>query len=131
MKRKAKDLFIGIMLSILFGHIAASPLFTSEAREIPFGTFAAPEYYHDCMPELEETMFMQSDTPSPLYATHTFRHFSQTKRINGSSSKYGFMAQRENHVSPTLSRPLESFKRFPSRLMEARHYLISLGKLII
>ncbi len=132
MSCKIKVLFISIALSFLFGQIANCNLYTSEEGRLSFGTIAEKISLSDCILELEETPFYNEDTSSPANVARSHRYLSKTKRFNSCSSpKGGFILTNKNNF-PNLSHlSIESDQRFPSGLIEARRYLISLGKLII
>lgn len=127
---KIKALFISIALSFLIGCLAYSNNFTSEAEEVPFGTLAETSYFYDEDDDREEVPVYQ--LISEFNEGDALRHFSQSKRVNNpSSSKLSPFLSKRKHIIYISPLTFESTRRFPSRLTEARQYLISLGKLII
>lgn len=132
MKDKIKSLFISIALSFLLGCIAQANILVPEEVETPFGTLAEAISFYDDLLDLEESAISDYDIASEINDGEALRHFPQTKRINSSSSsKYGLAFIKRNHVIYSSPLIIESDKRFPSGLTEARQYLISLGKLVI
>ena len=132
MKHKFKALFISIALSFLIGCIAKANLYTSETVKTPFGSLAETVYFQDSLLDREETSVSKHNILSELNNGNALRHFPQTKRINSSSSsKLGLVSVKRNPIQYFPPLILESYRRFPSGLTEARLYLISLGKLII
>lgn len=130
MKYKARLLFIGIAISFLFGCLSKIDSFTSEDLDTSVGSLIETLYIHDHSSNLEEIILF---TPSSeTHVGDALRRFSQTKRISSSSSlRYGLVFAKRKHYLYTSTQYLESFKRFPSGLMKAKRYLISLGRLII
>lgn len=130
MKHKARLLFIGIAISFLFGCLSKIDSFTSEDLDTSVGSLIETLYIHDHSSNLEEIILF---TPSSeTHVGDALRRFSQTKRISSSSSlRYGLVFAKRKHYLYTSTQYLESFKRFPSGLMKAKRYLISLGRLII
>ena len=133
MKCKIKVLFISIALSFLLGQIANCNFYTSEVRTLYSGTAIAENTsFSDCIPELEDTAFYNEDSSSLANLARSHRYLSKTKRSNSySSSKNGFIFTKRNNYPNYSKLYIESDKRFPSGLTEAKQYLISLGKLII
>lgn len=130
MKCKTKALFISIALSFLLGCLTYSNNFTQKSGETPFGTLAETAYFNEENLDWEEISAYQMI--SEVNEGDALRHFPQTKRINhSSSSKSGLTPTKRKHILYTSPLTLESSRRFPSGLTEARQYLISLGKLII
>ena len=130
MKYKARLLFIGIAISFLFGCLSKVDSFTSEDLDTSVGSLIETLYIHDHSSNLEEIIlfFFFSKT----HVGDALRRFSQTKRISSSSSlRYGLVFAKRKHYLYTSTQYLESFKRFPSGLMKAKRYLISLRRLII
>ena len=128
MKYKARLLFIGITISFLIGCLSKVDFFTSEDLETSVGPLV--ETLHDHSSDPEEIIL--STPSSKTHVGDALRRFSQTKRISSSSSlRYGLVFAKRKHYLYTSTQYLESFKRFPSGLMEAKQYLISLGRLII
>ena len=128
MKYKARLLFIGITISFLIGCLSKVDFFTSEDLETSVGPLV--ETLHDHSFDPEEIIL--STPSSETHVGDALRHFSQTKRISSSSSlRYGLVFAKRKHYLYTSTQYLESFKRFPSGLMKAKRYLISLGRLII
>ena len=128
MKYKARLLFIGITISFLIGCLSKVDFFTSEDLETSVG--ALVETLHDHSFDPEEIIL--STPSSETHVGDALRHFSQTKRISSSSSlRYGLVFAKRKHYLYTSTQYLESFKRFPSGLMKAKRYLISLRRLII
>ena len=134
MERKIKALFIGIVLSVLFGNLLSNAFVTPEAGVSSFGTVAETLSLYNDVPELEEDLFLESSVPSANSLASTHRQFSKNKRINPSSSlKNGWAISnskehKELYISSLFNK---STKRFSSGLIVARLHLISLGKLII
>ena len=128
MKYKARLLFIGITISFLIGCLSKVDFFTSEDLETSVGPLV--ETLHDHSSDPEEIIL--STPSSETHIGDALRRFSQTKRISSSSSlRYGLVFAKRKHYLYTSTQYLESFKRFPSGLMKAKRYLISLGRLII
>mgnify|MGYP003473158313 FL=1 len=128
MKYKARLLFIGITISFLIGCLSKVDFFTSEDLETSVGPLV--ETLHDHSSDPEEIIL--STPSSETHVGDALRRFSQTKRISSSSSlRYGLFFAKRKHYLYTSTQYLESFKRFPSGLMKAKRYLISLGRLII
>ena len=130
MKYKSRLLFIGIVISFFIGCLSKAYLLTSEDVETSVGTLAETLYIHDHSSNLEEIILF---TPhSKTHVGDALRRFSQTKRASNSSSpRYGLVFAKRKHSLYTSTQHFESFKRFPSGLMKAKLYLISLGRLII
>ena len=132
MNCKIKVLFISIALSFLFGQIANCNLCISEEDILSFGTPAERPSLSDRISELEEIPLYKDDTSSLANSARSHRYLSKTKRSNSySSSKSGFIFTKSNNYPNYSKLYIESDKRFPSGLTEAKQYLISLGKLII
>ena len=132
MKCKIKVLFISIALSFLFGQIANRNFYTSEAGTLSFGTIAENISLSDCIPELNDKPFYNEDSSSLANLARSHRYLSKTKKNNSySSSKSGFIFTKRNNYPNYSKLYIESDKRFPSGLTEAKQYLVSLGKLII
>ena len=130
MKYKIRLLFIGIVISFFIGCLSKAYLFTSEDVETSVGSLAETLYIHDYSLDSEETIL--SDSSSETHVGDALRRFSQTKRISNSSSpRYGLIFDKRKHHIYSSTQQLESFRRSPSGLMEAKQYLISLGRLII
>ena len=130
MKYKARLLFIGITISFLIGCLSKASLHPSEDIDTSIGTLTEALYAHHQIPDSEE--FIISESSSDTHVGDALRRFSQTKRISSSSSlRYGLVFAKRKHHLYTSIQYLESFKRFPSGLMKAKRYLISLGRLII
>ena len=130
MKYKSRLLFIGIVISFFIGCLSKAYLFTSEDVETSVGTLAETLYIHDQSLDSEEIIL--SESSSETHVGDALRRFSQTKRISNSSSpKYGLIFDKRKHHIYSSTQHLKSFRRFPSGLMEAKQYLISLGRLII
>ena len=128
MKYKTRLLFIGIAISFLIGCLSKVDFFTSEDLETSVGPLV--ETLHDHSSDPEEIIL--STPSSETHIGDALRRFSQTKRISSSSSlRYGLVFAKRKHYLYTSTQYLESFKRFPSGLMKAKRYLISLGRLII
>ena len=128
MKYKARLLFIGIAISFIIGCLSKVDFFTSEDLETSVGPLV--ETLHDHSSDPEEIIL--STPSSETHVGDALRRFSQTKRISSSSSlRYGLVFAKRKHYLYTSTQYLESFKRFPSGLMKAKRYLISLGRLII
>ena len=130
MKYKSRLLFIGIVISFFIGCLSKAYLLTSEDVETSVGTLAETLYIHDQSLDSEETIL--SESSSETHVGDALRRFSQTKRISNSSSpRYGLtFAKKKQYLYPSTQHPT-SFRQFPSGLMEAKQYLISLGRLII
>ena len=130
MKYKARLLFIGIAISFLIGCLSKADFFTSEDVKTSVGSSAQTLFIQDYPFNSKETILSKSS--SNTHVGDALRRFSQTKRISSSSSlRYGLVFAKRKHHLYTSIQYLESFKRFPSGLMEAKRYLISLGRLII
>ena len=130
MKYKSRLLFIGIVISFFIGCLSKAYLFTSEDVETSVGTLAETLYIHDQSLDSEEIIL--SESSSETHVGDALRHFSQTKRISNSSSpKYGLIFDKRKHHIYSSTQHLKSFRQSPSGLMEAKQYLISLGRLII
>ena len=128
MKYKARLLFIGIAISFLIGCLSKVDFFTSEDLETSVGPLVETLHDHSSDPEA----IILSTPSSETHVGDALRRFSQTKRISSSSSlRYGLVFAKRKHYLYTSTQYLESFKRFPSGLMKAKRYLISLGRLII
>ena len=132
MKFKNKVLFISIALSFLIGFLAYKNHFICQAGETPFGTFAETISFYDYLLGSEETSVSRYDITSEINEGDALRHFSQSKRVNSSSSsKYGPTFIKRNNTPYFSPLTLESIRRFLSRLSEGRRHLISFGKLTI
>ena len=130
MKYKTRLLFIGIVISFLIGCLSKADFFTSKDVETPVGSFAETLFIQDYPLDSEETIL--SESSSETHVGDALRRFSQTKRVSNSSSpRYGLIFAKRKHYFYTYTPPPESFRRSPSCLMEAKQYLISLGRLII
>ncbi len=130
MKYKTRLLFIGIVISFLIGCLSKADFFTSKDVETPVGSFAETIFTQDYPLNSEE--IIRSESSSKINIGDALRRFSQTKRVNNSSSpKYGLIFAKRKHYFYTTTPHLESFRRFPSGLIEAKQYIISLGRLII
>ena len=124
LKYKARLLFIGIAISFLFGCLSKVDSITSEDLEASVGPLIETLY--------DSEGIILSESSSDTHIGDALRRFSQTKRISNSSSpRYGLIFAKRNHSIYTSTQHFESFKRFPSGLMRAKRYLISLGRLII
>ena len=132
MKPKIRSLFISIALSFLLGCIVQANILIPEEAETNFGTLAETVSFHDYILDLEEPTVSNHDIASEINDGKALRHFPQAKRVNNpSSSKDGLAFVKRNHIIYSSPLIIESSRRFPSGLTEARQYLISLGKLII
>ena len=130
MKYKTRLLFIGIAISFLIGCLSKADFFTSEDVETSVGSFAETLFIQDNPLDSEETIL--SESSSETHVGDALRRYSQTKRISNSSSpRYGLIFDKKKHHIYSSTPHLESFRRFPSGLMEGKQYLISLGRLII
>ena len=130
MKYKARLLFIGIAISFLFGCLSKVDSFTSEDLDTSVGSLIETLYIHDHSSNLEEIILFTP--PSKTHVGDALRRFSQTKRASNSSSpRYGLVFAKRKHYLYISTQHFESFKRFPSGLMKAKRYLISLRRLII
>ena len=130
MECKTKLLFISIVISLLIGCLLKADIFTSEDVETSVGSFAETLFIQSFPLDSEETIL--SETSSETHVGDALRHFSQTKRLNNPSSpRYGLIFDKRKHHIYSSTQHLKSFRRFPSGLMEAKQYLISLGRLII
>ena len=124
MKYKARLLFIGIAISFLFGCLSKVDSFTSEDLDTSVGPIIETLY--------DSEGIILSESSSDTHVGDALRRFSQTKRASNSSSpRYGLVFAKRKHSLYTSTQHFESFKRFPSGLMKAKRYLISLGRLII
>ena len=130
MKYKTRLLFIGIAISFLIGCLSKADFFTSEDIETSVGSLAETLFIQDNPLDSEETIL--SESSSETHVGDALRRYSQTKRISNSSSpRYGLIFAKRKHYFYTATPRFESFRRSPSGLMEAKQYLISLGRLII
>ena len=124
MKYKARLLFIGIAISFIIGCLSKVDSITSEDLDTSVGPIIETLY--------DSEGIILSESSSDTHVGDALRRFSQTKRIsNSSSSRYGLILAKRKHSLYTSTQHFDSFKRFPSSLMKARRYLISLGRLII
>ena len=124
MKYKTRLLFIGIAISFIIGCLSKVDSITSEDLDTSVGPLIETLY--------DSEGIILSESSSDTHVGDALRRFSQTKRISSSSSlRYGLVFAKRKHYLYTSTQYLESFKRFPSGLMEAKRYLISLGRLII
>ena len=130
MKYKTRLLFIGIAISFLIGCLSKADFFTSEDVETSVGSSAETLFIQDDSSDSEE--IIRSESSSETHVGDALRRYSQTKRISNSSSpRYGLIFDKKKHHIYSSIPHLESFRRFPSGLMEGKQYLISLGRLII
>ena len=124
MKYKARLLFIGIAISFIIGCLSKVDSITSEDLETSVGPLIETLY--------DSEGIILSESSSDTHVGDALRRFSQTKRASNSSSpRYGLVFAKRKHSLYTSTQHFESFKRFPSGLMKAKRYLISLGRLII
>ena len=124
MKYKARLLFIGIAISFIIGCLSKVDSITSEDLDTSVGPLIETLY--------DSEGIILSESSSDTHVGDALRRFSQTNRIsNSSSSRYGLILAKRKHSLYTSTQHFDSFKRFPSSLMKARRYLISLGRLII
>ena len=124
MKYKARLLFTGIAISFIIGCLSKVDSITSEDLDTSVGPLIETLY--------DSEGIILSESSSDTHVGDALRRFSQTKRISSSSSlRYGLVFAKRKHYLYTSTQYLESFKRFPSGLMKAKRYLISLGRLII
>ena len=124
MKYKARLLFIGIAISFIIGCLSKVDSITSEDLDTSVSPLVETLY--------DSERIILSESSSDTHVGDALRRFSQTKRISSSSSlRYGLVFAKRKHYLYTSTQYLESFKRFPSGLMKAKRYLISLGRLII
>ena len=130
MRCKTRLLFISIAISLIVGCLSKTNLYPTEDKDTSIGTLTEALYAHHQIPDSEE--FIISESSSDTYVGDALRRFSQTKRISNSSSpRYGLtFAKKKQYLYPSTQDPT-SFRRSPSGLMEAKQYLISLGRLII
>ena len=130
MKYKTRLLFIGIAISFLIGCLSKADFFISGDVETSVGSLAETLFIQDNPLDSEETIL--SESSSETHVGDALRRYSQTKRISNSSSpRYGLIFAKRKHYFYTATPRFESFRRSPSGLMEAKQYLISLGRLII
>ena len=124
MKYKARLLFIGIAISFIIGCLSKVDSITSEDLDTSVGPLIETLY--------DSEGIILSESSSDTHVGDALRRFSQTKRISNSSSpRYGLIFDKRKHHIYSSTQHLKSFRRFPSGLMEAKQYLISLGRLII
>ena len=124
MKYKARLLFIGIAISFIIGCLSKVDSITSEDLDTSVGPLIETLY--------DSEGIILSESSSDTHVGDALRRFSQTKRASNSSSpRYGLIFAKRKHSLYTSTLHFESFKRFPSGLMKAKRYLISLGRLII
>ena len=130
MRCKTRLLFISFTISLIIGCLSKTSLHPSEDIDTSIGTLTEALYAHHQIPDSEE--FIISESSSDTHVGDALRRFSQTKRISNSSSpKYGLtFAKKKQYLYPSTQHPT-SFRRSPSGLIEAKQYLISLGRLII
>lgn len=134
MKCKEKALLIGIVLYffLAFGYIIQNEFRAAQSEELPFGSSIETSFHHDKILAQEEfpvTEYIYCDLTNTGDA---LRRFVQTKRVKSSpSSKSETAFIKQKHLLFTLHHFAESSRTYPSRLTEARQYLISLRKLII
>ena len=130
MRCKTRLLFISFTISLIIGCLSKTSLHPSEDIDTSIGTLTEALYAHHQIHDSEE--FIISESSSDTHVGDALRRFSQTKRISNSSSpRYGLtFAKKKQYLYPSTQHPT-SFRRFPSGLMEAKQYLISLGRLII
>ena len=130
MRCKTRLLFISIAISLFIGCLSKTSLHPSEDIDTYIATLTEALYAHHQIPDGEE--FIISESSSETHVDDALRRFSQAKRINNPSSpRYGLtFAKKKQYLYPSTQHPA-SFRRFPSGLMEAKQYLISLGRLII
>lgn len=134
MKCKEKALLIGIVLYffLAFGYIIQNEFRAAQSEELPFGSSIETSFHHDKILAQEEfpvTEYIYCDLTNTGDA---LRRFVQTKRVKSSpSSKSETAFIKRKHLLFTLHHFAESSRTYPSRLTEARQYLISLRKLII
>lgn len=134
MKCKEKALLISIVLYffLAFGYIIQNEFRAAQSEDLPFGPSIETSFHHD-------KILAQEESPATEYLfcdlTNTgdaLRRFVQTKRAKSSpSSKTETAFIKRKHLLFILHHFAESSKTYPSRLTEARQYLISLRKLII
>ena len=130
MRCKTRLLFISIAISLFIGCLSKASLHPSEDIDTSIGTLTEALYAHHQISDSEE--FIISESSSDTYVGDALRRFSQTKRISNSSSpRYGLIFDKRKHHIYSSTQHLKSFRRSPSGLMEAKQYLISLGRLII
>ena len=124
MKYKARLLFTGIAISFIIGCLSKVDSITSEDLDTSVGPLIETLY--------DSEGIILSESSSDTHVGDALRRFSQTKRISNSSSpRYGLILAKRKHSLYTSTQHFDSFKRFPSSLMKARRYLISLRRLII
>jgi hypothetical protein len=124
MKYKARLLFIGIAISFIIGCLSKVDSITSEDLDTSVGPLIETLY--------DSEGIILSESSSDTHVGDALRRFSQTKRISNSSSpRHGLILAKRKHSLYTSTQHFDSFKRFPSSLMKARRYLISLRRLII
>ena len=130
MRCKTRLLFISFTISLIVGCLSKTNLYPTEDKDTSIGTLTEALYSHHQIPDGEE--FFISESSSDAHVGDALRRFSQTKRISNSASpRYGLtFAKKKQYLYPSTQH-LKSFRRFPSGLMEAKQYLISLGRLII
>ena len=130
MRCKTRLLFISIAISLIVGCLSKTNLYPTEDKDTSIGTLTEALYSHHQIPDDEE--FIISESSSDAHVGDALRRFSQTKRVSNSSSpRYGLIFAKRKHYFYTYTLHPESFRRSPSCLMEAKQYLISLGRLII
>ena len=130
MKYKTRLLFIGIAISFLIGCLSKADFFTSEDVETSVGSSTETLFIQDDSSDSEE--IIRSESSSETHIGDALRRFSQTKRISNSSSpRYGLIFDKRKHHIYSSTQHLKSFRQSTSGLMEAKQYLISLGRLII
>ena len=127
---KSRLLFISLTISLIVVCLSKTNLYPTEDKDTSIGTLTEALYSHHQIPDGEE--FFISESSSDAHIGDALRRYSQTKRISNSSSpRYGLIFAKRKHYFYTATPRFESFRRFPSGLMEGKQYLISLGRLII
>ena len=130
MRCKTRLLFISIAISLFIGCLSKTSLHPTEDKDTSIGTLTEALYAHHQIPDSED--FIISESSSDTYVGDALRRFSQTKRISNSSSpRYGLIFDKRKHHIYSSTQHLKSFRRSPSGLMEAKQYLIRLGRFII
>ena len=134
MKRTLRLLFIGIALCFFFGNIISHAFLAPKVGEPNFGTWSETAYFHQITLEWEEDTFSEPPIPSPQNIANTLRYTFKSKRTNHPSSyQNGFYSIKgKEHKNYYNSHLFNYFsKKISSGLNEARHNLISFGRLII
>ena len=130
MRYKLRFMFISLTITFLIGCLSKASLHQPEDVETSIGLLAETLHIYNHTLDTKESII--PDSSSETHVGDALRNFAQTKRINNPSfPRYGLTFAKRKHHLYTFTQIPESNRRFPSGLMEAKQYLISLGRLII